>query len=94
MCEAIAARRLVRFDYDGVDRVAEIYAHGFNRAKAEAVRAFQTAGGSRASDPVGWKFFRVAKMKNVQMLEDRFPGNRPGRDEAGHDLVIVHCQGT
>lgn len=92
LCSAITASKLVRFDYAGAQRIAELYAHGFNKSKAEAVRAFQVAGGSRASDPFGWKFFLVAKMRNVQTADETFPGNRPGKDDAAHDLVIIHCQ--
>lgn len=88
----MAASRLLRFDYDGAERVAEIYAHGFNQVKVEAIRAFQVAGGSRASNPFGWKFFLVAKMQNIRMLQEGFSGNRPGGDDAAHDLVIIHCQ--
>lgn len=92
LCDAITASKLVRFDYDGVQRVAELYAHGVTKSRAEAIRAFQVAGGSRASDPFGWKFFLVAKMRNVQTVDETFSGNRPGHDDAAHDLVIIHCQ--
>jgi len=86
-------RRLIRFDYDGAERVAEVYAHGFNKSKVEAIRAFQVGGGSRASDPIGWKFFLVAKMTNLILLSTLAQG-RPSQDEAAHDLVVIHCTAT
>lgn len=92
ICDAIAARRLIRFDYDGADRITEVYAHGFNQSKVETIRAFQVAGSSNVSNPTGWKFFLVSKMQSIEILEGHFHDDRPGGDDAAHDLVIIHCQ--
>ncbi len=91
ICDAIAERRLIAFDYDGVTRVAEVHSHGFNQSKVEAIRAFQVGGGSRASNPSGWKFFLVSKMVGLRVLGRRAVANRPGQDEAAHDFVVIHC---
>jgi len=92
ICEAIRSGSLIRFDYQGAERVAEVYAHGFNPRKVETVRAFQVAGSSRVSNPVGWKFFVVSKMKNLVVLPGRAAKSRTGAGEASHDLVIIHCE--
>jgi hypothetical protein len=91
VCEAIQSRALIRFDYKGAERVAEVYAHGFNSSKVEAIRAFQVAGDSNASVPVGWKFFLVSEMRNLVVLPDAAAKGRYQQGEASHDLVIIHC---
>ena len=85
------SRALIRFDYKGAHRVAEVYAHGFNTSKVEAIRAFQVAGGSSASEALGWKFFLLSEMKNLVVLPERAAKRRPEQGEASHDLVIIHC---
>ena len=40
ICDAIRARRLLRFVYDGYERVVEPHVHGVTTAGHEAVRGY------------------------------------------------------
>lgn len=94
ICDAIARRRLIRFDYNGLTRTVEPYAHGFNAKRHEAIRGFQVAGGSRSDDAAGWRFFIVAEMSNLAVLAKEFRVERPGHNEAARALIVVHCTAT
>jgi hypothetical protein len=60
ICDAIARRCLIAFDYNGIHRVAQPYCHGFTRAGAETIRAVEVGGRGGAFG----KLWTVAKMQN------------------------------
>jgi hypothetical protein len=90
ICQAIACRRLLAFDYQGHHRVVEPYCHGTGRAGQDFLRAFQISGTS-ASGPLGWKLFDLAHVSNLRVLEKQFAGRADYRaeDKAMHPL---HCR--
>jgi hypothetical protein len=91
VCDAIAAKSLIRFDYDGFERVIEPHAHGFNANRKEVVRGFQVRGNSRSGESVGWKFFSVPKMTNIEILPAKLHEGREGQSGAATELIIIHC---
>jgi hypothetical protein len=91
ICDAIEARRLIRFDYNGLSRTVEPYAHGFNSKRSEVIRGFQVAGDSHSRAATGWRFFIVADISGLTVLGDEFRVERPGHDEAARALIVLHC---
>jgi hypothetical protein len=94
ICDSIEARRLIRFDYNGLSRTVEPHAHGFNSKRNEVVRGFQVARESRSDDAAGWRFFIVAEMSNLAVLAKTFRVERAGHNEAAQALIVVHCTAT
>lgn len=72
--EAIACKRLIRFQYGGYDRIAEPHDYG---VQAGTVRLFcyQTGGQSRGRLP-NWRLLDVAKIGALKVLDQTFPGGR------------------
>ena len=61
LCEAIAAKTLLAFTYEGHPRVVAPYCHGFTRAGDEALRAVQLRGTSRSGHSARGKLWIVSK---------------------------------
>lgn len=51
--DAIRSRRVVTFHYDGLPRIVEPFLLGTTTAGRSALRAYQTAGGSRSGTVPG-----------------------------------------
>lgn len=91
ICEAIEAKRLLVFDYDGLPREIEPHAHGTSSTGKEVVRGFQT-GGQSSSGPLGWRLWNVAKMESFVVSESTFEGPRPDYVQGDLHMRPVHCE--
>jgi hypothetical protein len=90
ICQAVRARRLIRFAYGGGERLVEPHCHGASAAGEEMLLAYQTAGYSSSGEAEGWKMFAVARMGPVAETGQRFGGPRP-RFDPTRALTRVHC---
>jgi hypothetical protein len=79
---AIAAKQLIRFLYGGKERIAEPHDYGIHKATARLF-TYQIAGASGGKLP-GWRWFDVAGMSEITLLEKRFAGGRPGSGNHHH----------
>ena len=72
---AISERRLITFSLDHHPRVAE--PHDFGVIDGEKKLFFyQVGGASRSGRPLGWRWAVVARISELRILDDRFPGPR------------------
>ncbi len=78
---AIVDKRLVEFAYKGGRRrIVEPHDYGI-RHGVESLFGFQVGGDSRSGTPNGWKQFEVAQMRQLRVLEQRFPGSRADSEQ-------------
>lgn len=72
--KAIGMRRMIRFQYKDLERIAEPHDYGIQNG---IVRLFcyQVAGRSGARLP-GWRMINVSEMRDCEMVEKQFAGNR------------------
>ena len=76
LVRAIREKRLIEFTYkSGGVRVAEPHDYGIQKG-IERLLAFQLSGESRTRTERGWKDLRLADIRNLRVLEQRFPGSR------------------
>lgn len=79
LAEAVRARKIVTFVYQGQPRTVEPHACGISAATGEAVlHGYQTAGGSSSGSLPGWRTFAVAKMAALEIGEAAFAAPREG----------------
>ena len=78
LAQAIEERRVVTFTYDGFLRVVEPFLLGTTTAGRSALRAYQTAGGSRSGTVPGWHLFSLGKIVGLATCQKRFSGVRDG----------------
>jgi len=75
LCFAIKYKRLIRFHYQGYDRTGEPHDYGVLKDHV-TVLFYQTKGGSKTGK-MGWKHMNVGEIRQLQVLGDSFPGDRP-----------------
>ena len=92
VCDAIRTRRLLRFIYEGYERVVEPHAYGVNTAGREAVSAWLAGGWSASATEPGWRMYLVDQMRDVAALAEGFDGARTGYNPNDTHYVRVYCQ--
>jgi predicted DNA-binding transcriptional regulator YafY len=71
---AIQNKRLIRFRYQNKERIVEPHDYGIQKW-IERLLAWQVDGQSSGRLP-GWRWFDVGNMRELEMLDRSFPGNR------------------
>src|SRR5690349_7373701 len=74
ICDAIRARRQLRFVYDGYERIVEAHTYGVNTAGHEAVSGWLAGGWSSSEPEPGWRMFLVERMEHVTATSTPFTG--------------------
>jgi predicted DNA-binding transcriptional regulator YafY len=92
ICDAIRARRLLRFVYDGYERVVEPHAYGVNTAGHEALSGWLVGGWSASATEPGWRMFRLDQMRDVAALAEAFDAERAGYNHDDPHFVRIYCQ--
>jgi predicted DNA-binding transcriptional regulator YafY len=95
ICGAIQSRRLVRFYYDdpapGI-RVVEPHMIAYNRKDNLALSAWFLGGQSASQEGQGWREYLLDRISQLVVLEDCFPGPRPGyKRDGGKTFHNVQC---
>ena len=92
LCDAIAARRLLRFIYDGYERVVEPHAYGINTADHEMLSCWLVGGWSQSETAPGWRNYLVRDMHDIHALAEPFAGPRAGYNAADAAFRQVYCR--
>jgi len=72
--DAIENKRLIRFRYNNQERIVEPHDYGIQRGIPRLL-SWQIGGQSNGRLP-GWRWFDVVEVKDLEMLDRLFPGNR------------------
>jgi hypothetical protein len=73
---AIEGKRLIEFEYQALARIAEPHDYGVISG-IEQLLVYQIRGESRSSTLPDWRLVRVAEIRQLKILHERFPGRRP-----------------
>jgi hypothetical protein len=92
ICDAIRARRLIRFVYDGYERIAEPHAYGISTANHEVVSAYLVGGWSASEGAPGWRKYLVRDMHDIHALAETFAAPRPGYNPDDRQMGQVFCR--
>jgi hypothetical protein len=92
ICDAIRARRLIRFVYDGYERIAEPHAYGISTANHEVVSAYLVGGWSASEGAAGWRKYLVRDMQDIYALAETFEAPRPGYNPADRQMRQLFCR--
>ena len=90
--QAIRDRRVLTFDYDGYQRTVEPHCHGITTAGNEALRCYQTAGGSSSGKVPGWHMMKVEKIIGLTVSLSVFGGPRPGYSRGDRNMSTIFEQ--
>lgn len=89
---AIESKRLIRFKYQGKERIAEPHDYGIQK-RVPRLLSWQIDGQSSGRIP-GWRWFDVAGMQDSEMLDKHFPGNRDIRSGKHHQWDEIFIRVT
>ncbi|HEX6058039.1 MAG TPA: hypothetical protein VFZ11_03390 [Gemmatimonadaceae bacterium] len=92
ICDAIRAKRRLRFVYDGYERIVEPHVYGINTANHEALRGWLVAGWSESEAAPGWRTYLEREMRDVHALAQAFDGPRDGYVADDRQMRQVHCR--
>ena len=90
---AISNKHLVEFTYHGLRRVAEPHVYGVHRGK-QLLLAYQVGGASSSGGLPNWRRVDLSGISQLRVLDEHFPGARPG-PSARHskfDVVLAVVQ--
>ena len=91
LCEAIAARRLVEFRYDGMTRVVEPYTVGILTTGNVALSAWHVRGFSESRAVPKWRLYTLEKMGVITILNEEFEGPRRGYNPRDSRMDRIYC---
>ena len=92
ICDAITARRVLAFSYEGLERVVEPHRCGHNTAGHDALLAWLLRGYSGSGTGPGWRTYLLSDIRNIRALEETFTSGRPGYNPAEVSMRLVYCQ--
>lgn len=92
ICAAIDGRRVVKFYYNGGNRVVEPHCYGIHKDTDNAVLCgFQTGGYSDSGNLPGWRLYIVHQIQNLVVTEDMFSGPRPQYNPTDSRMSQIFC---
>lgn len=92
VCDAIRSRRLLRFIYEGYERVLEPHAYGINTQNHEMLSGYLVGGWSATETEPGWRNYLVRDMYDLQALVESFEGPRAGFNPVNERFHQVYCR--
>ncbi len=91
--DAINRRLVVRFNYDGLERVVIPAAYGHNgHSGNELIRAYQVAGEDSTRALPVWSLFNAAKVIGGAVTEERFADVPPGYERNDSAMDVIYAQ--
>lgn len=92
LCQAIARRSLIMFQYADLIRVVEPHRFGINSAGNEMLSGWLLAGYSRSDPQGGWRNYLMTDIHDFQLLDAPFASARPGYAAEDTRMREVYCQ--
>lgn len=82
LVSAIKEKRIVTFNYDGLDRVVECATLGYTTAGMPAVRGYQIEGDTHSGTVPCWRLFLLDRIRGLELTEARFAGEPPAYERS------------
>lgn len=92
ICDAIADRTLLTFEYDGHPRIVAPYVHGVGQRNGDVLRAVQVGGWSRSGQFGVGKLWTIAKIVGVRSTGEPFAPDDPAYKPEDTAMIRIHCR--
>lgn len=89
--QALQNQQLLRFYYDGGERVVEPHCYGQTTKGNEAIRALQVRGYS-STGTLGWKVFKLAAATSIEVLEEVFENPRSDYKRGDKGMTTIYAE--
>lgn len=90
--QAIKEKRILTFNYDDFTRTVEPHCYGITTAGNEAIRCYQTAGGSSSGKVPGWHLMKIDKILNLTLTQETFLAPRPEYKKGDKGMKTIFCE--
>lgn len=91
-CEALRSGHILKLEYDGYSRLAEVHAVGFTADDNPIMRVWQVGGGIGNNEPVGWKSLQVDGITGAVVTHQKSLAPRPGYQAGDKEMQVITCQ--
>ena len=93
ICEAMRRRCLIRLWYKDhqTSTTVEPYTYGENRAGNTVLSAWLVAGETHTPGPPFWRLYRESDIRQLEILDQRFPKNRVGYKPGDPRFKFIRC---
>lgn len=92
LCTAIRERRLLHFDYNGLQRLVAPYCYGISTRDSEVLRAIQVGGDSSSGGFRFGKLWTVKEMQNVRLADQAFVPNDTNYNPDDSAMKQIICR--
>lgn len=93
ICEAIGNRKVIRFRYEGYERIVEPHCYGIHKTtENEVLRAHQIGGYSSSGNTPPWRLYLVSEMSGIALTNKEFQNPRAGYARDDSDMSRIFCQ--
>jgi hypothetical protein len=91
LCGAIHSRHQISFMYQGKPRIVEPHDYGMQNDRARLL-TYQIGGGSSSGRLPDWRWFDVANISDLEVLDQTFPGNRTVPSGRHHQWDVLFAR--
>jgi len=93
ICEAIKSKRVLKFIYEGFERIVEPHTYGVHKDTGnEVLSAYQIGGYSSSGKIPYWRLYVVSKISDLQITNDTFSQPRPGYKKGDSRMSKIFCE--
>lgn len=82
--DAVNGKHVLRFSYDGKDRIVEPHCYGLDNENHDALRAFQLGA--------GWRLFHTSKILSLHHDGTKFRDARAGYNPADKAMKTIYAR--
>lgn len=90
--QAFDSQKCVRLFYDGHVRIVEVHTCGNTTAGHDAVRVYQTSGGSVSGEVPGWKMLLLSEMSGASISDEDSAAPRAGYKRGDKGMRTIYFQ--
>lgn len=90
ICQAIQNKKVIEFNYDGLQRIVEPHTYGVSSAGNDVLSAYQIRGQSNSGLP-DWKLFTVDKISGLIILDETFTAEQ-GYTRGDSRMTSIYCE--
>lgn len=93
ICEAIRTKRIIKFIYEGYERIVEPHTYGVHKDTGnEVLSAYQVGEFSSSGIIPNWRLYIVSKISSLEMTDRHFSESRPGYRREDTRMSIIFCE--
>ncbi|MEO0300282.1 MAG: hypothetical protein ABIM58_05845 [candidate division WOR-3 bacterium] len=93
ICKAIKSKRIIKFNYEGFERIVEPHTYGIHKDTGNKVlSAYQIGGYSSSGKIPSWRLYLVDKITNLKITDKIFTEPRPGYRRGDSRMSLIFCE--